>query len=442
MFDTLVEAAAAIAAGVLSPRELIEDCLDRIERSDAKIRAFNHVDHKGSLSQGDRLTEEAARGELRGPLHGIPFAVKDVVDVEGLPTTASSKLLADNTAAQDAPVVAAVRRAGGVIVGKTNLDEFAYGVFSPPTVNPWDPSRVPGGSSGGSAAALATGMCLGALGTDTAGSIRIPSALCGVAGLKPRRHVVTMEGVIPLSPSLDVCGPMARNARDLSVIWNVMWGPISREDPAPVEVGIADPGELNLDADVAEGYESFLDSVAAADGVRAEVTSIPALDSWERSRGIVLMAEALEVHRRLGFYPARADDYSAPVRASFEYAERITDSELVQARLDLDRLEMELRRLLEDRDALVLPTTPCVAPSIAEASKDIASRRTWVRRLTRFAAALNCCDVAVASIPGGVTAEGLPWAVDLVGRTEVSVLDLAQRVSRESHDPSALEGSS
>ncbi|MGI8941521.1 MAG: amidase [Actinomycetota bacterium] len=243
-------AGRAIAAGELSAVELTEACLGRATLLEGEVKAFTLLDGAGALRQARALDDERARGDTRGPLHGIPLCIKDLIDVEGLPTTASSRVLRDNIARTDAPVVARLRAAGGIIVGKTNTQEFAYGVVTAPTVNPWDRDRIPGGSSGGSAAAIAAGMSLGGVGTDTAGSIRIPSALCGISGLKPRPGIVSLEGIIPLAPSLDACGPMARTASDLGVLLDAMTE-VARERveatrlrvalPDDVEVAAADP---------------------------------------------------------------------------------------------------------------------------------------------------------------------------------------------------------
>jgi aspartyl-tRNA(Asn)/glutamyl-tRNA(Gln) amidotransferase subunit A len=183
---SLAAAASAIARKDLSATELLDANLRRVERLEPVVRAFVTLDAESAQARARELTD----GELQGPLHGIPVGIKDLIDVAGLPTTASSRVLAGNIAAGDAPVVRDVRRAGAVIVGKTNTQEFAYGVVSAPTRNPWDLERIPGGSSGGSAAAVAAGMCPGALGSDTAGSVRIPSSLCGITGLTPRQRLV------------------------------------------------------------------------------------------------------------------------------------------------------------------------------------------------------------------------------------------------------------
>ncbi len=233
MFSTIGDAARAIAAGEVSPLEVTEACLARIEALDDELRAFLHVDASGALATASAVMD---RSEPRGPLFGIPLAIKDLLDVSGMPTTAASDVLT-RVPADDSPVVARLREAGGIVIGKTNLDPFAYGVFSEPTRNPWDRSLIPGGSSGGSAVAVASGMSLGALGTDTAGSIRIPAAFCGVAGLKPRNGAVPVDGIVALSPSLDSCGPLARTVGDLALMWEAMTGTTPEPVDAP-RIGI------------------------------------------------------------------------------------------------------------------------------------------------------------------------------------------------------------
>ncbi|MGH2718975.1 MAG: amidase family protein, partial [Actinomycetota bacterium] len=219
---SIAEAQAALALGELSPEDLLNRCLACIDASESIVKAWRVVDRRGATEQA-RALDPAARATL--PLWGIPVGIKDVIDVAGLTTTAASTVLAGTgPAVADAAAVARLRAAGAVIVGKTNTQEFAYGAVTPPTTNPRDEHRIPGGSSGGSAAALAAGHCLGALGTDTAGSIRIPAALCGVVGLKPRPGIVPVDGVIPLAPSFDVVGPMAGDIAGVATLWEALAG--------------------------------------------------------------------------------------------------------------------------------------------------------------------------------------------------------------------------
>src|SRR5206468_1307742 len=240
-------------SGAVSPNEVLVACRDRIEESEAALRAWMAWDPGVAQAEAIRM-DSIRRSEL--PLWGIPIGIKDIIDVAGTPTTANSRVLAGTVPHADAPVVARLRAAGALILGKTATHEFACGTVTPGTSNPWDLGRIPGGSSGGSAAALAAGHCFGALGTDTAGSIRIPAALCGVVGLKPRPGIVPREGVIPLAPSFDVVGPMARTVGDVALLWEVLSDvPVETGDAAGLRVVFAPPDALpELEPEVAAAY--------------------------------------------------------------------------------------------------------------------------------------------------------------------------------------------
>jgi aspartyl-tRNA(Asn)/glutamyl-tRNA(Gln) amidotransferase subunit A len=202
-YMSIREAAEELHSGIITPTELVMETLERIDEQDSEIHAYITVIREQALKDAEQAEQELRTGLYRRQLHGIPVAIKDIIAVKDVRMTAGSKVLVDHVSAEDATVVEQLRRAGAVIIGKTNTHEFAYGTYTPPTRNPWDLSRIAGGSSGGSAAALAAGMCLGALGSDTGGSIRIPSACCGITGLKPTYGRVSTYGVIPLSWSLE-----------------------------------------------------------------------------------------------------------------------------------------------------------------------------------------------------------------------------------------------
>lgn len=223
-YQSIKAAAAEIHSGIIAPTELVAETLERIDTLDGDLKAFVTVMRDQAYGDAERLERELRTGLYRGPLHGIPIGVKDIISVKGVRTTAGSKVLADNVSQEDAMVVEQLRKNGAIIIGKTNTHEFAYGTYTPPTRNPWDHERVPGGSSGGSAVAVATGMSLGAIGTDTGGSIRIPAACCGVTGLKPTYGRVSCHGVIPLSWSLDHVGPLARSAEDCAIVFDAIAG--------------------------------------------------------------------------------------------------------------------------------------------------------------------------------------------------------------------------
>ena len=242
-YTSIREIADEIHSGVLTPTELVQETFERIDRQESEIQAFVTVMREQAFKDAEQAEREMRTGLYRSPLHGIPIAIKDLIAVKGVPTTASSKVLANAISSEDAAAIELLRKAGAIIIGKTNTFEFAYGPFAPPTRNPWDHTRTTGGSSGGSAAAIVTGMCAGSIGTDTGGSIRIPSACCGITGLKPTYGRVSCYGVIPLSWSLDHVGPMGRSAEDCAILFDT----IAKYDPRDPN-SIAGPPTRNTSA--------------------------------------------------------------------------------------------------------------------------------------------------------------------------------------------------
>src|SRR5256714_4624711 len=226
-YTSIREAAEEIHSGIITSAELVMETIERIDEQDSEIQAFIAVMPEQALKEAEQAELELRTGLYRSQLHGIPIAIKDIIAVKDVRMTAGSKVLADYFASGDAMVGEQLRKSGGIILGKTATFEFAYGPYSPPTRNPWDRTRTTGGSSGGSAAAVVTGMCPGAIGTDTGGSIRIPSACCGITGLKPTYGRVSCYGVIPLSWSLDHVGPMGRSAEDCAILFDA----IAKYDP-------------------------------------------------------------------------------------------------------------------------------------------------------------------------------------------------------------------
>lgn len=385
------------------------DAGGRVAAADVDIRAFNHIETTpGSAPEGD--------------LRGMTIGVKDNIDVAGMPTTASSQVLQGNVAERDATVVARLRAAGAAFIGKTNLDEFAYGTFSPPTRNPWDPKRIPGGSSGGSAAAVAAGMCVAALGTDTAGSIRIPAALCGVFGLTPRRPG-DMTGIIPLAPSLDRCGPLARDPNVLAKLWTAMDGRRVERPRDEFTVAVLDVNGLHVDTEVVSRYSDFVSALQADETCTVVGKAAPPTGRWERPGGIVLMWEALVEHRERRWFPARAELYSPDVRRNLGYATTFEAAEVDEARSAMDGLRQEYAGLMDEVDVVLTPTTPCVAPRFEEIT--VENRRSWIKHLGRTAAHLNFCSLAAVTIPLWSSDSHLPWGIDAIARDEWTALDFA-----------------
>ena len=425
--------AAARARG-LGPVELTEACLERA-RATASLGAFALLDVEGARAQARAL---AAAAGTRGPLHGIPVGVKDIIDVEGLPTRAGSTLPGDAPARADAPIVARLRRAGAVIVGKTTTHELAFGVTTPAAANPHDPAYSAGGSSGGSAVAVATGAVYAALGTDTAGSVRLPAAFCGVLGLKARTASLPMDGILPLAPSMDSAGCFARTAEDLALVWAVLAGeavvadrrpageraaatspaatPADRAAAAPLRVGVPDPAP-DADPEIAA-------AVARAAGALGEPVRVPVPPwrDWARPRGRTLALEALDVHRTAGWYPARADEYGAEALGYLRAVERLSAADRAAARAALDDLSDRFRTALAAVDVLALPVSR-IPPPRRDADPAWASFE-----LTALVGPASAAGLAAASVPCGV-AYGLPVGLQLVAADERTVLAAVRRLA-------------
>lgn len=414
-----------------SPKQAIAGSLATIDTSEPTVRAWIHVDRDGARSQAADL--EAA-GPAGRRLWGLPVGVKDIIDVAGMPTTAASRVFAGNVALTDAPVVARLRDAGAIVLGKTNTQEFAYGVVSAPTTNPRDASRIPGGSSGGSAAAIAAGQCWGALGTDTAGSIRIPAALCGVVGLKPRPGLVPMDGIIPLAPSFDVVGPMAATVAGVARLWEAMSGTQAALGDAGVLRVVYAPSTAlpPLEPEVAVAYAQALQALRSiAAGVRE--AHVPAFARFDGPRATVLTWEALQVHRARGWWPDRAEEYTEETRNNLRRAAaRLSPDDVAEARARCAGLAARLAASLDGADVLVTPTVPCVAPTHEEAAErgEDSPRRPVVMKLTRIPGPVNVAGLAALSVPCGFGAAGLPVGLQLIGRDEETILRLGAAYER------------
>ena len=244
-YQSIQQASEELRSGLITPTELLADTLDSIDQLDSDIQAFVTVMRDQAYEEAEKAENEQRTGLFRSPLHGVPIAIKDLIAVKNVRMTAGSNVLADYVPQEDATVVELLRRAGAVIIGKTNTHEFAYGTYTPPTRNPWNLQHIAGGSSGGSAAAVAAGMCPGAIGSDTGGSIRIPSACCGATGLKPTYGRVSTYGVIPLSWSLDHVGPIARSAEDCALLFDA----IASYDPRDPNSVSGPPGKASATLD-------------------------------------------------------------------------------------------------------------------------------------------------------------------------------------------------
>jgi aspartyl-tRNA(Asn)/glutamyl-tRNA(Gln) amidotransferase subunit A len=440
---TLSKAAERLADGEISSVELVDACLARIESVDPAINAFISIDVDGARAQAASADSEIKGGNYRSPLHGIPIAVKDIFDVEGVATTAASRILAGTPpASRDSATVAMLRDAGAIILGKLNLHEFAYGATGVdshvgPARNAWDTSRVTGGSSSGSGTAVAAGECFGALGTDTGGSIRIPASLCGIVGLKPTFGRVSRRGVFPLSWSLDHVGPMARTVEDVAIMLQVIAGHDSedrssidetvpdylatlRNGVSGLRIGLPDTFFFdNLQPEVAAGVG---DAIATLEELGAEMVpvSLPFVEEIPGALTCIMLPEALAVHRK--WMLERPDDYSENVRYRLELGSTINAVHYVEAQRFR---EMVISRWREDVfgavDLVVSATTQSVAPPIDDS--DLSS----TMGLIRLTNPLNFLGIPAISVPCGVTSEGLPFGLQFGGRwwDEATVLRAA-----------------
>ena len=400
-----------------SSAALVEEALGRIEALDGRLGAFVAVLADEARAEAAARDAERAAGRVRGPLHGMPVAVKDLIDVAGVVTAAGSPKLAANRAERDAPLVQRLRAAGAVVVGKTRTHEFAYGVLTPGTVNPWDESRIPGGSSGGSAAAVAAGLVRLALGSDTAGSIRIPAACCGVVGFKPTYGAVPTGGVQPLSWSCDHCGPIAASVAEAGLLFEVLSG-----TPAPPS---GPPDRLRLGRLVGDDL-ALVDPAVAAEldrlcgrlrqaGARVDEVELP-LAAARSAVAAIVLPEMAAAHARL-LAETGEGGYGPRVLAGIRLGQGALATEYLAGLRYRGRFVALVEELLADRDALLLPTIPVVAPERAAhvVSLPDGGEMGVQVALTALPGAFNCSGSPVVSLPVGL-AGGLPVGASLVGR--------------------------
>lgn len=443
--DTIAAAAAALRVGDTTPTALLDGCLHRIAVWEPHLRSVTTLTAESARDAARQAERELAGGRDRGPLHGIPVLIKDLIDVEGVATTGGSGFLRDNVAATDAPVVRRLRKAGAVLVGKSNTHEFAFGALTPPTRNPWDLGRMPGGSSGGSAAAVGAGLVPAALGTDTAGSVREPAALCGLVGLKPTFGRVSCCGVLPLAWSLDTVGPLTATVEDCRILFSVLDGPdpayrstASRTaavapplpGPAGLRVGVVRELLAPLQREVEDPLHALLDRLAAA-GADVREVSIGDVDELIAVTFVILGAEALSYHRAwLGRHPER---YAPDVLAYLRLAERYSAADYVDAQRLRTTFRDRVDGLLAGVDVLVSPAQMVLAPSLTEETVRFPGGQEASRDLTliRPLAPFSLSGHPAVALPVARTGPGLPVGVQLVGAAfrDEELLDAAAAVA-------------
>lgn len=428
---TIAEASRLLRARELSPVELTELCLSRIDELDAGLNSFILVLAEEAMARARQAEAEIAAGNWRGPLHGIPLGLKDNISYKGHPTTGHSALFKDTVSTQDADVARRLRDAGAIVLGKLATWEFGVGGPSddvpwPPARNPWDAARDPGGSSNGPAVAIAAGLCLGALGTDTGGSVRYPSAFCGIAGHKPTYGLVSRRGLLPLSATFDCAGPMAWTAEDCRLLLHVIEGPDPSDmasAPAPsrpprvaCDAGLADLRigvirnfhEVDLPAteEVAAAFEESL-AVFKSLGARLNDVSLPPLKLFQSAALSISRADAFAVYGQL--LREKPAHFGAIGRRRIAAGAFVTASDYVNAQRQRLRLSREIMAVMRDVDVLVCPTTREPAPPIG-------GDRNRIGGSNHFCRPFSLTGQPALSVCNGFSSDGMPLSLQIVGR--------------------------
>ena len=460
LYGSIAQLAAQIRTGDISPVELIEATLQAIDQCEPQLNAFITVFHEESLESARRAEAEMRNGRDLGPLHGMPIALKDIIYVEGTRSTAGSNFFSEESPQFDAALVSKLRDAGAIIIGKTNLHEFAFGVTTEnphfgATANPWDTSRVPGGSSGGSAAAVVAGCCAGALGSDTGGSIRIPAAVCGHVGLKPTFGRTSVHGVLALAQSLDTVGPMCRYVHDIALMMNTLAGYDPRDvhsenQPVPDYTAGLDQPIRGRKAGVPKQH--FFDSVdpevervvheAIKVLERLEVDivelDLPSAPAGHEVTLAFLTAEAGQFHQeRLA---AHGEDYGVDVRELLEDGLALSAADYVKAVRVREIAKREFEEAFEEVDCILSPTAPIPAPLRSTHDLSGGSESNRIRpRLTRNTRLINLLGLPSISVPCGFvqvedsdSAPSLPVGLQITGPwwSEKTLLQVAYAYER------------
>jgi aspartyl-tRNA(Asn)/glutamyl-tRNA(Gln) amidotransferase subunit A len=441
---TAADAATEIRARRLSPVELIDAVLARIEAVEERVHAFVELDPEGAVAAARTAETEIARGVYRGPLHGIPLAVKDIYDVDGLSTGAGTPAFPRARASRTSTAVARLIEAGCIVVGKTHTHELALGVMTPQTRNPWNAEHSAGGSSGGSAAAVAAGESLVALGSDTGGSIRGPASVCGVVGLKPTYGRISRFGIVANSWSLDTAGPLTRSVRDAALILNALAGSDPR-DPATVDVPVPDYTEGidsgvagltvgvpsnyyfdRIDPDVAAAVSSAIETFRAA-GADIRTVEVPFSDYYDATIRGIQLPEISAYHAEL--LRDRGSLLTEQMRLTLTAATLLPARIYVRAQQAREVIKQAWRELFTDIDALVTPTHPAAAPRLQDMTyrwPDGFEEAHW-RTYSRLTLPANLTGLPAISVPCGLTRAALPCGLQVIGRPfdEATVLRIA-----------------
>ena len=414
-------------SGAVSPVEVVEHTLRRIDRLDPQINSYVTVTAEYALARAKEAEAEIHAGRKRGPLHGVPFAAKDLLDTRGIRTMIGSQLMVDNVPEGDATIIRRLSDAGAVMVGKAGLHEWVYGITSTnphfgAIHNPWDLERIPGGSSGGSTASLAAGLCSFSIGSDTGGSIRIPAALCGVAGLKPTFGTVNRQGAYPLADTLDTLGPFGLCVEDLALVHAVIADQapprveFARQEPRLAGVTVGVPDRFYWEHLVPDVDRATRAALKVFESLEAEVREVPVpdIEVMNRVQLLTLKAEASSVHR--GLLEDHAEDIGADVRALLEQGCRVLATEYLEAQRERRVLCREFEAAFNQADVLVMPAVPIPTAHIGQKEIAVLGRLENVRMATtRNIRSMNLPGVPVVSVPCGFHADGLPIGLQVAG---------------------------
>ena len=445
--DDLQSLATDLRARRVSSRELVTESLRQIERLDSRLNAFITVTGEMALREAEQRDRELAGGIDRGPLHGIPIAHKDLMRTKGVRTTAGSRIYANYIPQRDAAIVTRLHDAGAVSVGKTGLHELAYGITSNnphfgAIHNPWDLARIPGGSSGGSAVAVAAGIVPFTTGTDTGGSIRVPASFCGIVGLKPTFGRVNIRGVLPLGFSQDHVGPLTRTVRDAAIALQAMLddptGYVPPADPDLTGLRIGWPKNFfmeQVDPQVETAVRTAFQTAAAL-GARLIELEMPDMNALRAAAATCLLVEAVTVVRP---YLDRRADFGADVLAMLDQGKAILAIDYIEAQRTRRRIGRQFAKLFEQVDCIFTPTTPITAPKIGQTSVEIRGVTEEVRTAaTRFTRVMNALGLPAISIPCGFSRSGLPIGLQIIAAARQE--DLLLRVAAAMEDALALTG--
>jgi len=445
---TIVDSANAIRRKIISPVELVNAELERIEKIDKKLNSFLTLFADQAIREAKKAESKIVAGEYLGVLHGIPLGLKDLYYTKNLPTTAGSQVIKDFLPIEDATVVAKLKSAGAIILGKLNMDEFArgatnenvhYGVCR----NPWDLERSPGGSSGGSGAAVSAGLVKGALGSDTAGSIRIPSALCGIVGLKPTYGLVSIYGVVPLGWTCDHVGPMTRTVSDNAEMLSVIAG-VDSKDPGTRKVDIPDYSkslqksvkglkiatlkefsDLSVDPEVSKSFHNAI-KILEDLGINIEEISIPFSLYATAISDIVIGAESASFHEP--YLKTVPEKYSARLRDRNELGFAISAVSYIKAQRARTILHKHFEQTFNNIDAIISPTCAITAPKFGQTTYKVGNvEESMLGALAKFTRLFNVSGNPSITVPCGFSSEGLPIGLQIVGKSfdELGILNIA-----------------